>query len=527
MTRRLIALLAALCFLLSLTAAADVQPKGVFPVVDEPTTLRVAVVVSPKVEDIHTNDFTLWLQEQTGITLDILELSASDTAAQINTIMLSDDLPDAFIGYTFSYDELATYAAAGKLLALNDYIEQYGDEYFRFLEQLSANVNNPAAYVTVDGEIFAVPSASVMVTDTYASYRIRIPELFLNALDMEMPTTLDEFYDYLVAVRDNDANGNGDPNDEIPMSGHENRNWALSNIGCCFQYTDTYSYLKLNGDSVEFIAANDNFKKTVEYMKMLVDEGLLDPAIFTQNQAMELTLNTQEYPIIGADASYTSATYNATSELFNSLRIIPNLIGPDGYSAPRVQVPNVTASMVITTACRNPEAAFRMMDFLLNEETSTVARLGMKGVHWKEADEGMIGRNGEPARYQLIGTQVWTLPTNNSIWRLNNFIDGSIMNYLADDPNSSTGKLAADIRKYNLADSRTGEQIPKLLMDVETSAKYRELASLIVSYVDESCAKFILGDRSLDEWDAYVNELENMGVERYVEMAQAAYEAMN
>mgnify|MGYP004459615561 CR=1 FL=1 len=46
MTRRLIALLAALCFLLSLTAAADVQPKGVFPVVDEPTTLRVAVVLS-------------------------------------------------------------------------------------------------------------------------------------------------------------------------------------------------------------------------------------------------------------------------------------------------------------------------------------------------------------------------------------------------------------------------------------------------------------------------------------------------
>lgn len=529
MKKTIVSLLLVLCLLCAnVSALAAVTPKGTFPVVDEPVTLRVAVPVNAKVEDIHTNAYTLFLEEQTGIDLEIVELAASDTATQINSMMLSGDLPDMFIGYAFGYDELSSYAEAGYIVPLDEYIKEYGDEYYTFLDEVK-DMTNAEAHVTIDGHVYAVPSLSAVNTNLYASYKIRVSQTFLDNLGMEMPQTLDEFYQYLVAVRDQDANGNGDPSDEIPMSGHSGSRFLLENIGTAFQYTDGDTFLKVNDGKIEFIGANEQFKQTVEFLKKLVDEKLLDPAFYTQDTAMMLTQNTQEYPLIGADASYASGNYDSTSETFAALRIIPNLVGPDGYQATHFDAPTVNRGIVITSACENPEAAFRLADFILNEYACHVARMGTENVHWERlpAGSGKIGRNGEEAWYQLIGVQEWTLPVQNSIWRITSFFHDDAFQHVAEDPNGSVYQLAMDVFKWNLAEQETGEQVPQLLMDPETSIEYNEIKKMVVDYVKENVAKFVLGDRSMDEWDDYVATLSNIGAEYYVQLAQDAYDAMN
>ncbi len=50
-----------------------------------------------------------------------------------------------------------------------------------------------------------------------------------------------------------------------------------------------------------------------------------------------------------------------------------------------------------------------------------------------------------------------------------------------------------------------------IMADVETSVK-------------ENIVKFILGDRPLDEWDAYVATLKEMKLDRAVELKQASYD---
>ena len=42
---------------------------------------------------------------------------------------------------------------------------------------------------------------------------------WMNRLNLQVPTTIDEFTDVLRAFRDNDANGDGDPTNEIPLAG--------------------------------------------------------------------------------------------------------------------------------------------------------------------------------------------------------------------------------------------------------------------------------------------------------------------
>ena len=45
----------------------------------------------------------------------------------------------------------------------------------------------------------------------------------------------------------------------------------------------------------------------------------------------------------------------------------------------------------------------------------------------------------------------------------------------------------------------------------------------IDTYVQEQSIKFITGDRSLDEWDAYVKEIESMGVQDALKIYNDAY----
>ncbi len=47
----------------------------------------------------------------------------------------------------------------------------------------------------------------------------------------------------------------------------------------------------------------------------------------------------------------------------------------------------------------------------------------------------------------------------------------------------------------------------------------------ILDNVEQSAVQFITGELSLeDDWDDYVNGLESLGVDRYVEINQEAYD---
>ena len=63
----------------------------------------------------------------------------------------------------------------------------------------------------------------------------------MKNVGLETPATIDELYEVLVAFKEQDANGNGDPNDEIPWSG----GWE-----------HTYNALKMMCQAYGFIGGN-------------------------------------------------------------------------------------------------------------------------------------------------------------------------------------------------------------------------------------------------------------------------------
>ena len=55
-----------------------------------------------------------------------------------------------------------------------------------------------------------------------------------------------------------------------------------------------------------------------------------------------------------------------------------------------------------------------------------------------------------------------------------------------------------------------------------------DIQTSLQTYVKESMARFATGDLSVDnDWDSYVKELDNIGLQTYIEVSQQAYDRMN
>jgi putative aldouronate transport system substrate-binding protein len=66
---------------------------------------------------------------------------------------------------------------------------------------------------------------------------------------------------------------------------------------------------------------------------------------------------------------------------------------------------------------------------------------------------------------------------------------------------------------------------PNPSLDEATAIEAAELETNLATYYKEMMAKFIRGEASLEnDWDSYLRELDNIGLKRYLEIYQEAYD---
>ncbi len=127
-------------------------------------------------------------------------------AEKLGLILASDDYPDVFLSVGISDANITKYGIEEKLfLPLNDLIEKHGN-----------NIKLFEAFPGTRGRMR--PSWTARSAPAGCQHLLPLwpaPEIldqqrrWLNKLGLEKPTTTEEFYNVLVAFRDNDPNGNG------------------------------------------------------------------------------------------------------------------------------------------------------------------------------------------------------------------------------------------------------------------------------------------------------------------------------
>lgn len=401
---------------------------GIATAEDEARKLTVICPVSAMVEDYDTNYFIVWLEEQTNIDVEWIQVPSTSWADKISATIMSGNIPDV-ISYGNSYGgvrpTMQQYANEGIIIPLDDLIEEYG-VYSKIMFEEQPGLDDMIALE--DGHIYSLCTYSDIIHCNWSS-RMYINDEFLKALNMEKPTTLDEFYDYLVGVRDNDVNGNGDPSDEVPYVAMPN--WggdSFTFLMNSFIFYDGRNITKLDIDeegNIYSVLDKDAFRDGLAFMNKLYDEGLIYEGSLTMDATTTRALGESGngYAIIGCQTGTGIYAGIQGTEVYPQYSGLSPLEGYTGLrQTPYDRYVNAReGAWMITSDCKNPELAFELGDFLLSYDSTIRLRKGAYGEYWTDAEEGQLTIDGRSARF------VELIPYGNDVQ--NSYIDNDLMFY--------------------------------------------------------------------------------------------------
>ena len=499
------------------TEASEVPVnKEGFPIVDEEITLSMmapGASEAPEWKDIPTlQEYS----EMTNINFDYNTPPIDDFQTNLNLAFASGDLPD--IIFAAGSDNLTPgmevdYGEQGMLLPLEDLIEAYAPNIKKLLED---RPDIEKSITTIDGHIYALPNVSAVHTSSWSGNLLWYNGQWLDALDVkELPKTTDELYELLKRFRDEDPNGNGEA-DEIPLLDvkmQSSRHWFLGAFGM-----KEWGIEEVDGD-VRYTPILDEYKEYLTYMNKLYEEELLDPETFSQNDEQKRAKGQENRVGLFPDwYSYFTTGENEEEAMNNPMFYPftshvsdePVVIRSPGFGR---------GSFAISSENPNPEASIRWVDYFYSQEGNRFFHLGPEGYLWEWADEeeDEIVMLDIPEEYDTIEdyraklTPDYGIPTAS----LTQPIEGQEMTAFDEFIKSETEE------KYE-----PYAEVPYPLVYL-TSEEQKESDSIEVdleSYVEQMEAKFITGVEPLSEWDNYVETIENMNIERYVEIYQDAYD---
>lgn len=410
-----------------------------------------------------------------------------------------------------------TYGPEGAFYSVSDYME-YLPNFAAFLEEYP---EVEAAITATDGEIYHIPY--IQTGDVARTYFIRTD--WLDNLGLEVPTTVEEYEEVLIAFRDDDPNGNG-LNDEIP---YFNDKWEemirlvnLWDARCYSQDTYAERVIPTEDGTVYHAWTADEFKEAIKNVSDWYTEGLIDEAIFTKG-------NSSRPEYLAGDIGGSTHEWVASTSAYNTQ------VDIEGFAF-ETMAPPITAEgnqweehqrlfvkpdgWAVSTSCEYPEEAFSYMDYFWSEEGRVLSNYGVEGEQYEYVD-------GEP---------IFTDEVLNGDVAVNEYLEESVgaqlkLGYWMDYDyeyqwTSEVGQ--AGVEMYTEGDySADCAVYPTIAYTEEEQEVYDEVVTVLNDYQDEMIQRWIMADDSSivdDEWDEYIAECEALGLNELVDMYQSAYD---
>ena len=362
-------------------------------ITEEPVTLTVLTTRWGNMGDSFTsNEFLQQLEAETNVHIEWQVQSLNDWGEQKGIMLAGGELPDIVFGnQTFNDADIMNNSEL--FMPLDDLIDQYMPNYKKALEEMP-DLKKVCTFP--DGKMYSM-GKNLPLRPKSCNQPI-INKQWLDNLNLEVPTNVDELYEVLKAFKEQDANGNGDPNDEIPISGSKGISMDLLNP---WGITDLNGYKMLvNEDgSLTYYPTCEAYKEGLKWLNKLYSEGIIDPEAFTQDDAM-LTAKRQDPNIARVGLEYAWTADSNFGQWSSEYTIIPPIAGPDGKCYTGGDVNGVSSivrnEVMITTFCENPEVAAKWIDLFYTGEASIQNFWGGIGNVITKHDDGTYTLNDPP-----------------------------------------------------------------------------------------------------------------------------------
>lgn len=470
--------------------------------------------------DSYNNVGTFQLmQEKTGTKVTFEHPVVGQEAEQFNVLIASGDYPD-LIEYDWSkYPGGAIKAVSdGVIISLDEYINE------EKMPNLTKLLNENPEYLKVtknaDGSISTFPSL-VESSKINAFFGPTIRKDWLDKLNLKMPETIDDWHTVLTAFKTQDPNGNGQA-DEVPF--------VDDSLASCQYFAAAFGagtgMLLNKSGKVVYSPMTDEFKNYLSTMHQWYEEGLIDHDYASQNRKSIDYKMTAD--IGGSYIGYTGSqmgNYVKAKENDSSYKLSATQWpkGNDGKAycgnEDMKQVKNPYAQLAITSSNKNVDETIALIDWLYSDEGAIAKNYGIEGKSYTKTDNGLeytdeIMHNSE-GKDPVAALVPYAIP----IWGFS----GTVMLDDAYDKISRSydeQKEAASLWR----EADTSLLLPPLAFTAEESEVISNVWNDVHTCTQEYFAKVILGSASTDNFDTYVSQLKTMGVDKVVEVYQAAYD---
>ena len=378
---------------------------------EETPVLTMAVVKSAISIPVSEMKVITDVEELCGVKLDIIEIPQEGSGEKVNLMINSGDLPDIFLNCV-SKSTIINYEGQEVFIPVTQYIND--DVMPNLNKVLNENPEYRAAMVAPDGDIWGFPYIEEMYGLVCNQGILSINKVWLDQLGLEIPTTIDEFKACLEAFRDNDCNGNGDATDEIPLVlrvgssglGSWRNNQSFGQFMGCWGQADTGDRMALDDDGkVICTATTEAYKEGLKWFSDLYKEGLLWQDFgLNDGGAIDALMNSEDC-VVGAICIF-SIIDGVPRERRDMYTTFPYLTGPGGEYGCKENISEMHNTIIcaISTACKDPELACRVIDMYYDPQRSVEANWGPIGLYYVLDENGCMVWNHDVVLPEGIDT---------------------------------------------------------------------------------------------------------------------------
>lgn len=462
------------------------------------------------------------IEEKTGVDITWQVYYNNDWSEQKSLLLASGDLPDAFWG-SISLTDTDVNQNKSLFVELTDLIANNMPNLNRVFE---TDPSMKAIITDRNGEIYSLPKKLPLrpqVNDI-----MYINQTWLDALNLEMPDTYEDLEAVLEAFVTQDPNGNGE-NDEFGYSATQGLGGDLRHLMAPFgtmvcrdNGTAGTNFMALddNGEPI-FMPIQENYKEAVKWVNGLYQKGLLDPECFTQDSSM-VTAKTQD-----PSGSLSGIVFGWTADAQVGVNAkdyvpVPALAGPDGnrYAEHNPEFLDVSRNeLIITTSCEDPATLLKWADEYYTDEASLQTFYG-------SISDGKIQANDDGTYEVLVPDDGSSLDTSAWSFSMRDFGP----KYMNEEFYGKVTLPADQGDGIKLAEDPINEEyivttFPVCAYTEEQTQRLASLTTNIYDYCESQYSHWVVDGGIDEEWDAYLQQLDAMGLQEYISIQVDAYNA--
>lgn len=479
--KRLVSLLLVLAFVIALPMAAFAE--------EDDTKITMFYQTSRS-----TNEFTDLvaeaIKEAIGVEVIVYPGSSTEWKQQLSMYISSGDVPD--IVAWMDPTTFSTYAEQGVWYDLTDLIDNYPD----IKPYVASQTDDPDSVwsrMTVNGKIYGVPYMS----GAACKYLSVLRQDWMDNLNLEYPTTLDELTEVLRAFTFDDPDGDGEQN-----------TYGYGNISDIVYLTEFFgafgaspredTYLYEDGKLYSTVISEE-YKAALEYLHDIYAEGLIYPEIFTMTE-------TQRYEefvrgTFGCTTWWWTMTGNAVNRygFFESnpngaVTFMDPVTGPTGHAGHAAEDP-ISYVVAISASCKNVEKALELINYQASYEGYCTVYLGPEGQFWTMGEDGKRDWDWYLTGYDAKGNLINDMEYYKILG--NNPVQNESVLLMESSPRN-------DIEKEQVVRVNTTPNYKNVFVGLITP-EYQQFSSETKKFFTDYTIKFITGEKDIaEEWDAYV-----------------------